>query len=73
VNRLEQDGLVERISPKQDRRVVNVTLTQKGRSQFEDQAKGHEAMINQIFDGLEDADLDQIRDLLRRAAAPEDS
>ncbi|WP_259274311.1 MarR family winged helix-turn-helix transcriptional regulator [Sulfitobacter mediterraneus] len=73
VNRLEKDGLVERVSPEKDRRVVNVTLTAEGSAQFEVQAKGHEAMVNDLFDGLEDADLDQIRDLLRRADAAEEA
>lgn len=69
VNRLELDGLVTRTPVAKDRRVVNVELTTLGRSQFEKQAVGHEAMVNDIFDTLDHNDLDLIRDLLRRAEA----
>lgn len=69
VNRLEKDGLVQRISEKEDRRVVKVALTPLGREQFEAQAKGHEAMVSDIFDNLHHEDLDLIRDLLHRAEA----
>jgi DNA-binding MarR family transcriptional regulator len=70
VNRLEKDGLAERISQSEDRRVVNVTLTDEGRRQFERQAEGHAELVDQLFSGLDAADLDQIRDLLRRAGEP---
>lgn len=69
VNRLEKDGLVTRTPVPTDRRVVMVDLTESGRTQFETQAKGHEAMIDDIFSGLGHEDLDLIRDLLRRAEA----
>ncbi len=69
VNRLEKDGLVIRVQEKQDRRVVKVSLTPTGLKQFEAQATGHEAMVNDIFDTLDHADLDLIRDLLHRAEA----
>jgi DNA-binding MarR family transcriptional regulator len=73
MNRLEQDGLAKRIQEKQDRRVVNVTLTPLGRAQFEEQAKGHEAMVDGIFETLDHEDLDLIRDLLHRAEARKQS
>lgn len=73
MNRLEQDGLAKRIQEKQDRRVVNVTLTPLGRAQFEEQAKGHEAMVDGIFETLDHEDLDLIRDLLHRAEARQQS
>ena len=69
VNRLEKDGVVLRVQEKQDRRVVRVSLTPTGREQFKAQAVGHEAMVNDIFDTLDHADLDLIRDILHRAEA----
>lgn len=69
VDRLEKDGLVIRIAAANDRRVVNVTLSDKGRKQFEDLAAGHEALVDRIFAGLGPEDLDLIRDLLHRAEA----
>ena len=71
VNRLEKDGLVARTPVAKDRRVVNVELTPLGRTQFEEQAKGHETVVDGIFSTLDHNDLDLIRDLLRRAEAGE--
>ncbi|NNE51680.1 MAG: MarR family transcriptional regulator [Sulfitobacter sp.] len=70
VNRLEKDGLVTRVSESMDRRVVNVALTAEGRRLFEGQAKGHEEVVDRLFSNLDEADLDQIRDLLRKAGEP---
>jgi DNA-binding MarR family transcriptional regulator len=67
VNRLEKDGLVERIAEAGDRRVVKVTLTPEGRAQFEAQAIGHEHMVDGLFSDLDHDDLDTFRDLLRKA------
>lgn len=67
VDRLEKDALVTRIAEKGDRRVVKVRLTPEGRAQFETQAKGHEAVVDDLFANLDHADLDMIRDLLRKA------
>lgn len=67
VDRLEKDGLVQRVPLPQDRRIVNVALTDAGRAQFESQAADHEALVDEIFNTLGDQELDLIRDLLRRA------
>ncbi|KIC49230.1 MarR family transcriptional regulator [Tateyamaria sp. ANG-S1] len=69
VNMLERDGLVTREPTEHDRRVVNVALTEKGRAEFEEQARGHEIVINEIFETLDHPQLDVIRDLLRQAEA----
>ena len=67
VDRLEKDGLVARVSATGDRRVVNVALTKQGRNQFEVLAAGHESLVDDILGGLDNDDLDLIRDLLHRA------
>ncbi|APE45699.1 MarR family transcriptional regulator (plasmid) [Sulfitobacter alexandrii] len=69
VDRLEKDGLVTRVPAQDDRRVVNVSLSDRGRAQFEELAAGHAALVDRLFAGLDDHDLDQIRDLLHRAEA----
>lgn len=69
VNRLEKDGLVIRQALPQDRRVVKVALTELGRQNFEVQARGHEDVVNGLFETLDHEHLDTIRDLLRRADA----
>lgn len=68
VDRLESDGLVARDPAKHDRRVIKVALTSKGREDFEVLAQRHEALINEIFEDLDDGDLDTLRDLLRLAS-----
>ena len=66
VERLENDGLARRIPGTQDRRVVMVELTARGRAEFEAQAEGHAVEIDQLFAGLDPSDLDHLRDLTRR-------
>ncbi len=66
VDRLERDALVQRLPSGDDRRVVLVELTDKGRAWFETLAAAHEQEVNAIFAGLDHDDLDTIRDLMRR-------
>lgn len=66
VDRLERDGLVLRAPSLVDRRVVEVRLTPTGRSQFEAQAGPHEARVDELFAGLDPADLDLLDHLLHR-------
>jgi DNA-binding MarR family transcriptional regulator len=68
VNRLVQDGLVERIHSKQDRRRITVALTTKGIGLFEGYAKDHREMVNRLFLALGDGDLIAMRDMLRRVS-----
>lgn len=71
VNRLEKDGLVRRVAEAGDRRVVKVQLTEDGRAQFEEQATGHEEVVDDLLGALDHDDLDMIRDLLRKAEGAE--
>jgi DNA-binding MarR family transcriptional regulator len=66
VQRLVQDGLVERrVSPK-DRRVQRVALTAEGRSTFATMAEGHEQWIESMFSGLTEDDVEQLNELLTK-------
>jgi DNA-binding MarR family transcriptional regulator len=57
ISRLEAQGLVERRSDDEDRRVVNVSLTNEGRAlQKRVRAARAEALARR-FEGLDDADL----------------
>lgn len=67
VGRLEVDGMVRRVQSDTDRRTVFVALTPEGLAQFEGQAAGHEAEVDQLFAGLSEADLDALADILKRA------
>ena len=66
VDRLERDGLAKRTPSATDRRTVHVALTDEGLRQFEGLAADHEAEINALFAGLDDADLDTLKDILKR-------
>ena len=50
---LANEGLVVRESSPQDRRAWIVSLTAKGRRQFETMAREHEGWILELFAGLE--------------------
>ena len=72
VDRLEKDGLARRTPSPTDRRTVHVALTEEGARAFEGMAREHEARIDRLFDGLDGADLDAMRDVLRRALPDEE-
>lgn len=66
VERLEKDGLARRTQGTDDRRVVTVALTGRGRAEFERWAAGHAAEVDALFAGLGAQDLDALRDLTHR-------
>ena len=66
VNRLVKDGLVMRILSEEDRRRITVKLTPKGLATFESVAAEHREMVDDLFGDLDQADLDAMRDVLRR-------
>lgn len=67
VDRLERDGLARRTPSAADRRTIHVALTEAGLKQFEAQAAGHEARLNALLSGLDEADLDALAEILKRA------
>ncbi len=67
VDRLEADGLVCRSPSDTDRRTVFVTLTPAGLAFFETLAVEHEAEVDRLFGGLNEADLDTLTRILARA------
>lgn len=71
VDRLEKDGLARRQPVASDRRTVKVALTPEGQAAFEAQAAGHEAEVDRLFSGLSEADLDALKDILKRMGARE--
>ncbi len=67
VDRLELEGKAQRVADISDKRVVLVELTQEGRTWFQEIAEAHEAEVNQLFSGLGDDDLDQLRAMIKIA------
>ena len=52
VNGLVKKGYVDRVRSEEDRRVVLVSLTDKGRKAFRDHQRFHEEMVTAIISGL---------------------
>lgn len=52
VNGLVKKGYVERVRSEEDRRVVLVSLTEKGKKAFRDHQRFHEEMVTAIIDKL---------------------
>jgi len=65
-DQLVGEGLVERIAVPGDRRAFRVCLTSRGRSQFKQMARRHEAWIVDAFAGLDERELATLHRLLGR-------
>jgi len=66
IEKLVNEGLVERKASPGDRRVQMVSLTAKGRRSFEDVARAHRGWIAGMMDGLGRDDLAALHALLAR-------
>lgn len=66
VDNLERDGLVVRDRDKLDRRVVYVSLTDKGRDLFDRVYPGHLERIGEAMCGLSESECDQLGELLNK-------
>jgi len=69
VSRLVADGLIARAQDKNDRRVLRVRLTAKGRRDFRAMAGEHERWIEQLLAGLADDEINQLLAGLGRVRA----
>ena len=56
VDRLVHDGIIIRVPVKGDRRAMTVRLTTKGRDEFADMARVHEAWVDELLADLPPAD-----------------
>ncbi len=74
VDRLSGDGLMLRETVDGDRRAHRVRLTRKGRDVFLEQAKAHEAWVNELLSGLDGEGASATAALLATAVSgePED-
>lgn len=61
---LEAEGLVRRRTSTKDRRAVEVRLTAAGRRHFSAMARAHEALIEQLFEGLNASERRSLHTLL---------
>ena len=63
-DQLEQEGLVMRVTDKQDRRAYSVKLTTAGRKAFKNMASVHEAWVAELLAGLDAEQKNQMISLL---------
>lgn len=68
MTKLEDMGLIERAASVKDRRVREATVSKKGRDMIAVLNAARERLANRILINWTDADLDQLRQLLRRFA-----
>jgi len=64
VDRLVDEGLIIRVPVAGDRRATIARLTDKGQSQFADQAAAHEGWIDELLGGVEDGSAEKMLDVL---------
>ena len=57
INNLVKKGYVDRVRSEKDRRVVYISLSDKGRKAYAHHAKFHEAMINATINGLSEEEV----------------
>jgi DNA-binding MarR family transcriptional regulator len=69
VDRLVEDGLVERRVSEEDRRSATVRLTDEGRALFGRMACAHRTWVAELFDGMDAATRARLSQLLRQARA----
>ena len=58
LNNLERKGYIERVRSDQDRRVVHLNLTKKGRLVHRLHKRFHKAMIERIIEGMSPEEMD---------------
>lgn len=64
VDRLSEEGILIRQAVPGDKRAALVRLTQKGRKEFETQARQHEAWVSELLGGLDGATSASVAELL---------
>ena len=57
VNNMVKKGYIERVRSKEDRRVVLVSLTEKGKKAYQHHKRFHEEMVQSLLKGLSDQEI----------------
>jgi MarR family transcriptional regulator, 2-MHQ and catechol-resistance regulon repressor len=66
LDRMEQDGLIQRRAHTGDRRVSEIALTTAGAAKFREMAADHQRWMTQVFGVLNDAEAGQLIRLLAK-------
>lgn len=66
MNSLVKKGYVERRRSPEDRRCVNITLTEKGKAAYERHAEFHKSLVNKLTENLDREEMEFLGELLDR-------
>lgn len=66
IDRMERDGLIERVRSSFDRRVSNLTLTEKGKTLWIELEPIGEAFLNQLGTGISQEEMEIFQRVLNR-------
>ncbi|KXZ20989.1 MarR family transcriptional regulator [Bacillus nakamurai] len=72
-DRLEQKSLIVRTHNKQDRRVIDISLTKKGEKKFEDVVAGRKAILARSLSVLSEEELIQASKIIQKVADAADN
>ncbi|MFD2043273.1 MarR family winged helix-turn-helix transcriptional regulator [Ornithinibacillus salinisoli] len=67
IDKLESKGFLERINCTEDRRVVYIQITNKGKVLMDEIFPKHKKVIDQIFADVSNNEKEQLIDILKRA------
>lgn len=66
IDKLQQRGLLERITSEEDRRVIHVRITNQGKELMDDIFPKHEKVIEKVFEDVNSEELESVIDILKR-------
>ena len=66
LDRMNRDGLVERVKSAEDRRVTNIQLTEKGQALIDDVLPEGELFSNQLLEGITEEELVVFESVIRK-------
>lgn len=69
LSKLEERGLITRTPDESDKRVTNVSLTEAGKQAVEGRDESDDDLLNSLFEGLTDEELDQLSGLFDKLNA----
>lgn len=66
VDNLEEGEFVRRLRSMEDRRVVNVEITTKGKSKLKEALKIHKQFVEEMLQGLSDQELETLKTIMNK-------
>ncbi|MBN2039447.1 MAG: winged helix-turn-helix transcriptional regulator [Spirochaetes bacterium] len=66
INRMEKEGLIDKIRDMPDQRIVRLTITEKGEDYFEKGKLLNRELVKTIFNDIDEEDLEKLSILLQK-------